>query len=626
MCVGLVRCGHFRLEGESLISAVNDNGVAGTELAAYDAAREGVLDVASYGPRQRSSAELRLVALLGEELLRRVGDLDLDALAFQVLVQAREHDVHDLQHVLLGERLEDDDLIYPVEELRPKGPLQGLARPPLGLAEVHAIARGEAELPRRDEVLAAHVGGHYNYRVLEVDHPALGVSEASVVEYLQERVEDIRVSFLDLVEEDNRVGTPADLLRELSRLFVADVAWRRADEPGDGVALLELGHVYPDHGVFLAEEELGERPRELGLAHARGTEEDEAADGTLRILYAGPGAPDGLGHGLDRGLLAHDPLVQHGLQAQETLGLFLDYVGRGHAGPLLEDVGDVLTRHLGGVRLAASGPTLLLLAQLGLELFDTLLEACGRLVVLGPDGVFLLAFEARYLLLDALDVNGRHRRAEPHLGRRLVEEVDGLVRQEAVRYVAVAELGGRDDSLLRDLHPVVCLVTVPEAEEDRHRLVHRRLVDEHGLEAPLQGLVLLHVLAVLVERGRPDDLELAARERRLEHARSVDSALCAAGPDDGVELVDKQNDVLLLLLELLEHLLHPLLEVPAESGASDEPANVEREDTLALERLGYVVRDDPLGESLGHRRLADAGLTYEYRIVLRAAGEDAHDA
>ena len=62
--------------------------------------------------------------------------LDLHALALQVLVQAREHDVHDLQHILLGEGLEDDDLIHPVEELGPESPLQGLARPPLSLTEV----------------------------------------------------------------------------------------------------------------------------------------------------------------------------------------------------------------------------------------------------------------------------------------------------------------------------------------------------------------------------------------------------------------------------------------------------------------------------------------------------------
>src|SRR5215211_925626 len=476
-CAELPRRGHLRLEGESLISAVNDDGVARPELAAYDAAREGVLDVASYGPRQRSPAEPRVVALLGEELLCGVGDLDLDALAFEVLVQAGEHDVHDLQYVLLREGLEDDDLIYPVEELRPESPLQSLACPPLGLTEVHAVARGEAELPRRDKVLAAHVRGHDNYRVLEVDRPALGVSEAPVVEHLQERVENVRVGLLDLVEENDRVGTTPHLLRELSSLFVADVAWRRADEAAHRVALLELGHVYPDHGVLLAEEVLGECTGELGLADSCRTEEDKAADGPLGVLYASPGAPDGLGHRPDRGLLSDDPLVQHALQAQETLGLFLDDVGRRDAGPLLQDARDILAGHLGGVGLAASGPALVLLVELGLELFDPLLEAGGRLVVLGSYGILLLAFEASYLLLDAPDIDGRHRRAEPHLGRRLVEEVDGLVGQEPVRYVTVAELGRRNDGLLRDPHPVVRLVSVPEAEEDRHRLIHRRLVD-----------------------------------------------------------------------------------------------------------------------------------------------------
>src|SRR5215216_6270667 len=136
---------------------------------------------------------------------------------------------------------------------------------------------------------------------------------------------------------------------------------------------------------------------------------------------------------------------------------------------------------------------------------------------------------------------------------------------------------------LGDLDPVVRLVTVPETEEYRHGLVHRGLVHEHGLEAPLQRRILLDVLAVLVERGGPDDLQFTSRERRLEHVRGVHGALSAAGPDDGVQLVDEEDDVLLFLLQLLEHLLHPLLEVTAETGASDEPTDVERQDALALQ-------------------------------------------
>ena len=72
--------------------------------------------------------------------------------------------------------------------------------------------------------------------------------------------------------------------------------------------------------------------------------------------------------------------------------------------------------------------------------------------------------------------------------------------------------------------------------------VDRRLADEHRLEAPLERGVLLDVLAVLVERGRADRAQLAAREHRLEHVGRVDRALGRAGADDRVQLVDEEDD------------------------------------------------------------------------------------
>ena len=70
----------------------------------------------------------------------------------------------------------------------------------------------------------------------------------------------------------------------------------------------------------------------------------------------------------------------------------------------------------------------------------------------------------------------------------------------------------------------------------------RRLVDDHRLEAPLERGVLLDVLAVLVQRGRADAVQLAAGEHRLEHVAGVHRALGRAGADDGVQLVDEQQD------------------------------------------------------------------------------------
>ncbi len=70
--------------------------------------------------------------------------------------------------------------------------------------------------------------------------------------------------------------------------------------------------------------------------------------------------------------------------------------------------------------------------------------------------------------------------------------------------VAVGQRGRRDQRGVGDAHAVVHLVAVLEAAQDADGVLHRRLADEHLLEAPLQRGVLLDVLAVLVERGGAD--------------------------------------------------------------------------------------------------------------------------
>ena len=200
----------------------------------------------------------------------------------------------------------------------------------------------------------------------------------------------------------------------------------------------------------------------------------------------------------------------------------------------------------------------------------------------------------------------------------LVDEVDRLVGEVAVGDVAVGEVRRRDDRLVGDRDAVVRLVAVAQALQDLDRVGDRRLLDLDGLEAALERGVLLEVLAVLVERGGADGLELAAGEHRLEDARGVDRAFGRAGTDERVQLVDEEDDVA-AGADLLQHLLEALLEVAAVARAGDERAEVERVELLAVERLGHVAADDVGGEALDDRGLADAGLADEHRVVLGAA-------
>ena len=93
-----------------------------------------------------------------------------------------------------------------------------------------------------------------------------------------------------------------------------------------------------------------------------------------------------------------------------------------------------------------------------------------------------------------------------------------------------------------------------------------------------------------------------------------------------MELVDKQDDAALGLLNFREDCLEALLELAAVGRARDDRRHRDFDDAAVLEGGGNVSRDNALGETLDDGGLADAGLANEDRVVLGAPGEDLHDA
>ena len=169
-----------------------------------------------------------------------------------------------------------------------------------------------------------------------------------------------------------------------------------------------------------------------------------------------------------------------------------------------------------------------------------------------------------------------------------------------------------------DADAVMGLVPVLQAAQDRDRILDRRLGDEHRLEPPRQRRVLLDMLAIFVERGRADAVQLAARQCRLQEVRGVHCAIGLAGPDERMHFVDEQDDAACGRGDLVEHALEALLELAAIFRAGDERSHVEREKLLVADRFGHVAIDDAQRQPLDDRRLADAGLADQHRIVLGA--------
>ena len=74
--------------------------------------------------------------------------------------------------------------------------------------------------------------------------------------------------------------------------------------------------------------------------------------------------------------------------------------------------------------------------------------------------------------------------------------------------------------------------------------------------------------------------------------------------------------------DFLQHGLQPLLELAAIFRAGDQRAHVERQQLLVLEALRHVAVDDAQRQAFDDRRLADAGLADQHRVVLGAPRQD----
>jgi hypothetical protein len=349
------------------------------------------------------------------------------------------------------------------------------------------------------------------------------------------------------------------------------------------VLLHVLAHVEADQRDG---EHLGEGLGELGLADAGRAGEQERADRLVGAREAGAGPLDRGGDGRDGLILAED-------QVGEALAQVLQDVAVRGRDRLGRDAG-----HAGDDGLDGGG-----------------VDGDGGLagVVVG---------------VDQRVGGGWRRRGRGEAGGRagLVDDVDRRVGQVAVAQVLVREHGGELERLRGVAHAVVGLVGGLEAAEDLYGLGDGGLQDLDLLEAAGERLVALEGRLEVLVGGRADAAQLAGREGRLEHVAGVHGAARGgAGADDGVDLVDEQDRVG-VVLDGGDHGLEALLELAAEAGAGEQGAHVEREDVGAGEGGRDLAFVDAQGQALDDGGLADAGLTDQHRVVLAAPTQDLDDA
>ena len=217
-----------------------------------------------------------------------------------------------------------------------------------------------------------------------------------------------------------------------------------------------------------------------------------------------------------------------------------------------------------------------------------------------------------------------------HLGdalarSRFIQDVDGLVRQEAARQIAVGELGCGFHGLFRIMNLVVFLILGLDAGQNLDGILHGGFPHLHLLEAAFQGGVLLNVLSVLIERGGAYGLELPAGEGGLDDVGGVHGAFRGARAHDGVQLVKEEDDVAFPAY-FIHHGLEPFFKLAAVLGARHHQSQVQRDDSLAAQEFRNVALGYFLGQPFHDGGLAHPSFTEQDGVVLVPAAQDLDDA
>ena len=180
------------------------------------------------------------------------------------------------------------------------------------------------------------------------------------------------------------------------------------------------------------------------------------------------------------------------------------------------------------------------------------------------------------------------------------------------------------DDLIGDEDAVIGLIVALDTPEDVLGLGQGGLVDDHRLEAALQSGVLFNILAVLLEGGGTDHLNLTTGQGGLENVGGIHGAFGIASAHQIVYLVDDQNDVA-QRLDLFDQALHTAFELTAELGTCHHGGHVQQPDFLVLQLIGNLAPGNFLCQTFGYGSLTHAGLADEAGIVLLAAVEDLDD-
>ncbi len=93
-----------------------------------------------------------------------------------------------------------------------------------------------------------------------------------------------------------------------------------------------------------------------------------------------------------------------------------------------------------------------------------------------------------------------------------------------------------------------------------------------------------------------------------------------------MQFINEKNDLPVGLLDLAQNSLEPVFKFATELRAGKHRPQIERDDALVAQQIGYIARNNAPRQPLNNGCLAYAGLADQHRIVFRPAAQHLNNA
>ena len=167
-------------------------------------------------------------------------------------------------------------------------------------------------------------------------------------------------------------------------------------------------------------------------------------------------------------------------------------------------------------------------------------------------------------------------------------------------------------------------IAVFQSTQNWNRIFYRRLLYHYRLETTFQSCIFFNIHTVLIQCCSTDTVQLTTSQHRFQHIACIQSAICLTGTNNGMQLINEQNDLSIAVLHIIQYGFQTFLKFTSVFCAGYQCTHIQCKNLLILQSLRYITFYNTLCQPFHHGGLTDTGFTDQYRVVLRFTGQDTY--